>query len=117
MENKLEQCLYQMREELKNAILNESEYVHMTFNPYEGDCDRYFAKVKVEFFDVSFLLTVAEDFICYHEPFTWNLFQDNNDLMAFIAIVKKYVKVLTDDEKSRIQKLQSEIDKIKNIHK
>lgn len=110
--SRVEQVVYNMREEIKNAILNEEADVE--YKP--SDSNGYYAEMRVrlgtkhfEYFD----LTIADTFVCYHNPFVIGMFDKKSDFKKLTKIVQKHVKRLSSKEIEEIVNLQKKIDEIK----
>ncbi len=104
-----ESALSRLRTSLKKAILNEE--VRMTFSP--SDADGYYAEMRVDFGGLNFNMTIANTFVCYHNPFVRGMFDNKEDFEALTELVNKHVKILTSEEKAKIVALQAQIDAIK----
>lgn len=104
-----ESALSRLRTSLKKAILNEE--VRMEFS--ESDADGYYAEMSVYFGGLSFNMTIAKTFVCYHNPFVKGMFDKKEDFEALTELVNKHVKILTSEEKAKIVALQAQIDAIK----
>lgn len=108
--SRVEQALETLRDEIKNAILNEE--IEMEFTPY--DSKDYYAKLYVKFSNVNLLFTIAETYICEHNDLTRGMFPKGSDEFAKLTkLAKKHVKILTKEEKERINNLNAEIENIK----
>lgn len=107
-----EQALDVFRQELKMAIL--SEEIPMTFEP--DDHPGYFADVVFKIRNQNYRVAVAETYACYMNPVMEGLFDPNGaEWEAFKAIIRKHVKVLTEEDRAKIAELQAEIDRIKGV--
>lgn len=104
-----ESALSRLHTSLKKAILNEE--VEMTFA--ESCSDGYYAEMRVNFGGLYFDMTIAETFVCYHNPFVKGMFDKEADFKALTELVNKRVKFLTPEERAKIIALQAEIDTIK----
>ena len=110
--NEMKPCelaLENLHEELRKGILNET--IETEFEPCCDDT--YFAEVYVKFSGVKFHMTVAEQFICYHNIFINGLFSEKKSFEEFKKLVCKHCKILTSEEMAKIIALQAEIDAIK----
>lgn len=97
-----------MQETIKNAILNEE--VNMDFSPAENK--NYYAELKVFVGKVVFAMTIADKYICYHNPFIDGMFDDPDDFKELANLAKKHVRTLTEDDINEIEKLKKQIDDI-----
>ena len=104
-----ESALSRLRTSLEEAILNET--VETEFVPCYDDT--YFAEVYVKFSDVKFYMTVAEQFICYHNIFIEGLFSEKKAFEEFKNLIRKHCKILTHEDKEKINALQQQIEDIK----
>jgi len=104
-----ESALSRLRTSLKKAILNEE--VEMTFA--ESSANGYYAEMRVHFGGLYFDMTIANTFVCYHNPFVNGMFNKKEDFEALTELVNKRVKFLTPEERAKIVALQAEIDAIK----
>ena len=111
---KVENALNTFKDELRKAILNED--LDMTFNPYNGDIDGYWADIIVKVsFNFEFGLSLnSKGFVCVsHYAGLDDLFNDENDFKALEAMTLKHIQPLTDADKARIKELETEINNIK----
>lgn len=104
-----ESALSRLRTSLKEAILKEK--VKMTFA--ESSAKGYYAEMRVHFSGLYFDMTIANTFVCYHNPFVDGMFDKEEDFDALTKLVKKNIKILTPEEKAKIFALQEQIDAIK----
>lgn len=104
-----ESALSRLRTSLKKAILNEE--VEMTFAEFRANGS--YAEMRVNFGGLYFDMTIAETFVCYHNPFVKGMFDKKEDFEALTELVNKHVKILTPEERAKIVALQAEIDAIK----
>ena len=108
--SRVEQALQTMRDEIKNAILNEEIEMEFSRDVSEG----YYAELRARVGDVRFSMAIAETFVCYHNDFINGMFpKGSGDFEKLTKLAKKYVQPLTPEEKERIARLTAEIENIK----
>lgn len=94
---------------IRDAILSES--ADMIFKPYSGPSVCYFATVDVAVGHIQFSMSLADDFVCYHNSLMEGLFS-NADLAKLKRLAERRL-ALTSEELKRINVLNGEIDAIK----
>ena len=112
MSPKLQASFDAFRNDLRSAILNEE--LPMTFEPYDGTCDGYWATVTVKVCNgFTLRMTIDEDYVSYGMD-TWlsGLFEGES-FEALKNLVRKYVNELSEIDRLRIQQLEAEIKQIK----
>ena len=110
--NEMKPCelaLENLHEELRKGILDGS--IETEFIPCNDDT--YFAEVNVKFAGIKFKMTVAERFICYHNDFMRGLFDERQAFNAFKKLIRQHCKLLTKEDKEKINALQQQIEDIK----
>lgn len=109
--SRVEQALQTMRDEIKNAILNEE--IEMEFSP--SDTEGYYAELRVHVDELKFGFAIADTYICYLNDFTRGMFpKGSEDFEKLTKLAKKHVKILTLEDRERINKLYAEIKNIKS---
>ena len=112
MSLRLQTAFDTFRDELRSAILKEE--LPMTFAPYEGTCDGYWAVVTVKVCNgFTICMVIDEDHVSYGRD-TWltGMF-DGESFEALKHLVQEHVCKLTDADKTRIKELETEIDHIR----
>lgn len=106
---KLLSALAALREEIKTGILDEKIPME-----YKAAVDRhYYAEVTFAIGGIEDIkMTIADSFICYHNPFIQGIFDKEEDFAALTQLVKRHISLSSEDKK-RIEELQLEIEKIK----
>jgi hypothetical protein len=84
----------------------------MTFVPYSGPASGYFASATVVVGRIKFSMSIADDFVCYHNDLMEGLFSNADDLAVLKRLAEKRL-ALTSEKIEKINVLQAEIDAIK----
>lgn len=102
-----EAALKDFQTTVKNAIL--SGEIPVTWeNPRNED---YLGTGRFMVGKAECSVSVAERFVCYHNPLLEGFFDNKDDFKALKAMVKEHV--LSEKDKTRIKELQAEIDRIR----
>ncbi len=110
--NKLQQAFDNFKNELKNAILNET--AEMTFGFSSSHGYKYEVNVTIDgkkLIDFS----IGDDLVSHYtycEALN-GIFKTKKDKAAIYEIAKKHFKPLTDEALQRIAQLEDEIERIK----
>ena len=105
-----EKAFRKFRNELKKAILNEE--VPMEF--LEESQKPYYCEIDITVGGAVVAMTVAENFISYHNDIIKDLFEEgSDDFKKLQELAKRHVHVLTDEELEQIKFHEKEILRIK----
>lgn len=107
MEN-VNKTLKAFQESIRKAVLNGK--IEMKFKPMYNLSYRFELEISVNGGKCAF--SVADNFICYHNPLLEGTFNEKKDIPKLKKMAEKHFNFPSEETKKRIMELKDEIKKL-----